>query len=162
MKIHFTIEFDKDEMPRLSVRKSDGKGKPTQLLAVPELNGGGVLHISPSAAIAAIKKPTAKFVKIADLAPPPILREEEPEPARVRVGNAGNKFDPGFLAIVRDAKEPMTRVQIAVATGLSKEDVTMKFNRMKHKGWLEQPAPGLWRKTKNFAQTTNQTGELND
>ena len=87
---------------------------------------------------------------IAPVAPPPIPPEPEVPQISERKPGSGPQFDPGFLAIVRDAHEPWTRRSIAVASGLKVEDVTQRLLRMKHKGWIEQPSPGLWRKTKEF------------
>jgi hypothetical protein len=149
MKIHFTIEFDKDEYPRLTARASNGKGKPTMLVPVQELNGSGELHITPAAAINAIKKTAPRFAKIATIAPPPIPQEPEPEKKVERKGS-GPQFDPGFLKIIQDAPEPFTRRSVSVASGVDVVDVTQRFIRLAKRGWIQQPAKNLWCRTKTF------------
>jgi len=130
MRITITIELDDDgRMPRVKVRQ----------------NGHAATEPSEP------KEPAT--VKVADVAPPPPI---PPEPAPDTVSkckpNSGPQFDPGFLAIIRDTHEPFTRRSISAESGVSVTDVTQRLNRLHHKGWIEQPAPGLWRKTKTFAQ----------
>ena len=98
-----------------------------------------------------IKEAVAKVAKIAAVAPEPV--PELPAPTTPEVGlkqNSGPQFDPGFLKVVMDAPEPFTRRSIAVSTGLKVEDVTQRFIRMAKKGWIEQPARELWKRTKTF------------
>ena len=92
--------------------------------------------------------PEPKRAKIADVPPPPIPALAEPP--KVERKGAGPQFDTGFLAIVRDIKEPFTRRALAVASGVEVGLVTLRINRMAKRGWLEQPAAGLWQKTKTF------------
>jgi hypothetical protein len=92
----------------------------------------------------------SKAVKIAEVAPPPIPPEPELESKKICRSNSGPQFDPGFLAVIRDCHEPFTRRALAVATGLSVTDVTQRLIRLHKKGWIEQPARELWRKTKTF------------
>ena len=97
--------------------------------------------------------PATKLARIAEAAPPPVPplpALPAPDAETVCKPGSGPQFDPGFLAALRDAPEPFTRRAIAVATGLKVEDVTMRLNRMRKRGWVEQPAPELWRKTGRF------------
>jgi len=129
MKITITIELDDDgRMPRVHVRQN---GHAEKAPAEPKAPG---------------------TVKVADVAPPPLPAESTPDKPTTCKPNSGPQFDPGFLAIVRDECEPFTRRSLAVASGLKVEDVTQRLNRLSHHGWVEQPAPGLWRKTKTWAQ----------
>ena len=140
MKIHLIIEIEDDGKTRRATVQRVAK--------VAELNGDGELLIAPAAALEIIKK--QKGAKIAEVAPPPLTPEPEPEAKKICKQNSGPQFDPGFLAVIRDAHEPWTRRSIAVATGLKVEDVTQRLIRLHKKGWIEQPARELWRKTKTF------------
>jgi hypothetical protein len=116
-----------------------------------DLDGGKPVNVRVNGKDQAEPK-VAKVAKVADVAPPPIATEPESTPAEtgVKRNGSGPQFDPGFLAIVRDEHEPFTRRSLAVASGLKVEDVTQRILRLNKKGWIEQPAPGLWRKTKTF------------
>ena len=96
------------------------------------------------------KEPSIKRAKIADIAPPPIPPEPAQDTPPITRAGAGPQFDPGFLAIVRDIKEPFTRRALAVASGLEVGLVTLRMNRLHKKGWIDQPSAGLWQRTKNF------------
>ena len=122
MKIHLTIEIeDGAKAPRIKVSQD---------------------------AAPADKQP--KLANIADAAPPPLTEEPPPETEPVARPGSGPQFDPGFLKVIQDIHEPFTRRSVAVDSGLKVEEVTQRFIRMHKKGWIEQPAPGLWRKTKSF------------
>lgn len=140
MKIHLIIEIEDDGKTRRATVQRVAK--------VAELNGDGELLIAPAAALEIIKK--QKGAKIAAVAPPPLTPEPEPEAKKICKPNSGPQFDPGFLAVIRDAHEPFTRRSIAVETGLKVEDVTQRLIRLHKKGWIEQPARELWRKTKTY------------
>lgn len=141
MKIHLIIEIEDDGKTRRATVQRVAK--------IAELNGDGVLAINPADALEIIKK--QKGVKIADVAPPPIPAEEKPaEKLKTLKPNSGPQFDPGFLKIIQDAPEPFTRRSVSVSTGLDVVDVTLRFNRLKHKGWIQQPAKGMWIRTKKF------------
>jgi hypothetical protein len=119
-----------------------------------EIDGGKPVKITQSAeADEAPNENPSKKNRVADIAPTvpaPIPSEPAPDKPPVTRPGAGPQFDPGFLAIVEKAPQPFTRRAIAVASGVEVGNVTLRINRMHRKGWLEQPAPGLWQRTKLF------------
>ncbi len=121
MKVRFVIEFDTDD-----------DGTPTKMKVKRALE---VAAVPPGAVL------EPKLAKIAETVTPvtPVKRP-----------GSGPQFAPGFVEMIRTAHEPFTRLSIAAVTGLTPADVTLRLNRMKHKGWIEQPVKTLWRKTKNF------------
>jgi predicted Rossmann fold nucleotide-binding protein DprA/Smf involved in DNA uptake len=142
MKIHLIIEIEDDGKTRRATVE--------RVVKVAELNGDGVLAINPAAALEIIKK--QKRAKIADVAPPPIPPLPEPDAPKVRQSGSGPQFDPGFLKIIQDAPEPFTRRSLAVSSGLKVEDVTQRLIRLHKKGWIDQPAREMWRRTKTFGE----------
>ena len=144
MKIHFIIEIEDDGKTRRATVERVAK--------VEELSGGGVLAINPADALELIKRKPGRpvKVKIADVAPEPIPALPEPDAPKIRQSGSGPQFDPGFLKIILDAPEPFTRRSIAVSSGLNPVDVTQRFIRLHKKGWIEQPARELWKRTKTF------------
>lgn len=135
MKVLFTIEFETD---RAGTPKRMKVSKLLEVAPVPEEKSGD-------------GERGCNRVKIADTTPAPIPQEPPPAPKlKTLRPNSGPQFDPGFLAVLRAAPEPFTRRSISVATGLSVVDVTLRFNRLKKKEWIQQPAPGMWIKTETF------------
>ncbi|MCX6896302.1 MAG: hypothetical protein NTZ16_12555 [Verrucomicrobia bacterium] len=149
MKIHFIVEIE------------DVPGKPRRctverLTPIAPANGDHlktVLHHTTAADVAAAapkrrgRPPKASVF--------PIVKEAAPTPPPVRAELStapGPVFDPAFVGIIKDLPEPFTRRAIAAATGLELNNVTLRLNRMKHHGWIENPAPGLWRKTRTFGE----------
>jgi hypothetical protein len=113
-----------------------------------------IIEIEPDGVgtVKRVKPATVKLAEIAETVPVPITPEPKPEPERIDRAGSGPQFDPGFMRIILDAVEPFTRRSIAVASGLKVEDVTQRLIRLNKHGWIEQPAPGLWRKTKTFGE----------
>ncbi len=144
MKIHLIIEID-----------GNGKVQMVDLVAkVAAVDGKGELLINPADALDIIKRKPGRpaKAKIAEIAPEPIPALPEPTPPTgVKLKpNSGPQFDPGFLKIIQEAPEPFTRRSIAVSSGLNPVDVTQRFIRLAKKGWIEQPARELWKRTKTF------------
>ena len=139
MKIHLIIEIEDDGKTRRATVQRVAK--------VAELNGDGELLISPAAALDIIKRKPGRPPKHQPLPMPPLV---EPEPPKVKVENHGGDFDPAFLKIIECLPEPFTRRSIAVATGLEVGNVTLRLNRLKHRGWIIQPAREMWCRTKTF------------
>lgn len=138
MKIHLIIEIEDDGKTRRATVQ--------RIVKVAELNGDGVLAIAPSAALEIIKR-RGRPPKHQPLPIPPLA---EPEPPKVKTENHGGDFDPAFLKIIADAPEPFTRRSVAISTGLDVGNVTLRLNRLKHRGWIEQPAREMWRRTRTF------------
>jgi hypothetical protein len=141
MKIHLIIEIEDDGKTRRATVQRMAK--------VAELNGDGELLIAPAAALEIIKRKPGRPPKHQPLPIPPLA---EPEPPKVKTENHGGDFDPAFVKIIEGLPEPFTRRSIAVSTGLDVGNVTLRLNRLKHRGWVEQPAREMWRKTRTFGE----------
>ena len=141
MKIHFIIEFE-----------TDAAGVPIAMKArkvqpVAQVPPGAVVHLADGQTVTMPGKRRGRPPKHQPLPIPP---EPTPELPKVTSENNGHQFDPAFLKIIQEAPEPFTRRSVAISTGLDVAAVTVRFNRLKHRGWIINPAPQLWKRTATF------------
>ena len=130
MKIHFIIEIEDDGRKRTATVQ--------QLAQVGE----------------EVKRKPGRPRKIYATEPAPAAPVPASEPAapthEVNNDFRGQEPDPKFINCIRDLPQPFTRRAIAIATGMDPTAVTLRLNRLKHRGWVMSPAREMWVRTNQF------------